>query len=136
TWKRATDPGAGARPTEGVPPEGVAARRSPASRRTDAQAAPGLFDERIRLTPEALDPAGESGLMLLGALGGLDGAIKLVKDAREDVLAIGRRAAEIRQQLSFLLRVNDDAYVYFLEIRGRTVVLRASPIDVSQIVRK
>jgi ATP-dependent DNA helicase DinG len=102
----------------------------------DAAQPRGLFDERVRLTAETLDPAAESGLTLLGALDGLDSAIKLVKDAIEDVLAIGRRAAEIREQLAFLLRVGDDAFVYFLEMRGRGVFLRAAPIDVSQIVKK
>ncbi len=96
----------------------------------------GLFDERVRLTPELLDAAGESGLALLAALDALDGAIKLVKDANEDLLSIGTRAAEVREELAFLLRINDEAFVYFLEVRGRGVFLRASPIDVSGIVKK
>jgi ATP-dependent DNA helicase DinG len=121
TWKR---PSAGG---------GSAADAGAAAARPDGG---GLFDERIRLTPEALDPVGESGLDLLSALDSLDAAIKLLKGASEDVLAVGVRAADLRQQLSFLLRVNDDAYVYFLELRGRGVYLRASPIDVSGIVRK
>jgi ATP-dependent DNA helicase DinG len=125
TWKRpSTGAGAGA---------GSGAEGRPAADRPEGG---GLFDERIRLTPEALDPVGESGLDLLAALEGLDAAIKLLKGANEDVLAIGLRAADVRQQLSFLLRVNDDAYVYFLELRGRGIYLRASPIDVSGIVRK
>ena len=46
-----------------------------------------------------------------------------------------RRAAEIRDDLRFLLQANDRDYVYYLEQRGRGVFLRASPIDVSSLVR-
>jgi ATP-dependent DNA helicase DinG len=141
-WKRApvvptlSGSGAGAGAGAGRGGSGRSGTRGESGSGEGQASAPGLFDERVRLTPEALDPAGESGLMLLGALDGLDTAIKLVKDASEDVQSIGKRAADLRQQLSFLLRVSDEAFVYFLEIRGRGVFLRASPIDVSQIVRK
>jgi len=56
-------------------------------------------------------------------------------DAREDVQALVRRAGELRTELRFLLRASDDDYVFFVEFRGRGVFLRASPIDVSAIVR-
>ena len=59
-----------------------------------------------------------------------------MKEASEDLQGVGRRAAELRDQLRFLLRINDPSYVYFLEIRGRGVYLKASPIDVSSIVRE
>jgi ATP-dependent DNA helicase DinG len=52
------------------------------------------------------------------------------------VAALGRRAGEIRDELRFLLRCGDPEYVYYLEARGRGVFLRASPIDVSTIVRE
>ena len=54
----------------------------------------------------------------------------------EDLLGLSRRAAEIRDQLKFLLRANDPDYVYFLELRGQGVVLRGAPIDVSTIIRQ
>ena len=49
---------------------------------------------------------------------------------------VGRRAGEIRDDLRFLLRAGDPDFVYYLEVRGRGVFLRASPIDVSTIVRE
>ena len=49
---------------------------------------------------------------------------------------MARRAGELRDDVKFLLRADDPDYVYFLEIRGRGVFLRASPIDVSDIVRE
>jgi len=58
------------------------------------------------------------------------------EDAREDVQALARRAGELRTELRFLLRGRDEAYVYFVEFRGRGAFLRASPIDVSSIVRE
>jgi ATP-dependent DNA helicase DinG len=53
----------------------------------------------------------------------------------EDAPALARRAGQLRDDLRFLLRGNDDSYVYFVEFRGRGTFLRASPIDVSAIVR-
>ena len=44
--------------------------------------------------------------------------------------------ASCAAQLRFLLRASDPDYVYCLEVRGRGVFLRASPIDVSSIVRE
>ena len=57
-------------------------------------------------------------------------------EAGEDVQALVRRAGELRTELRFLLRGNDEEYVYFVEFRGRGIFLRASPIDVSSIVRE
>jgi len=52
------------------------------------------------------------------------------------VLALGRRATEIRDDLRFMLRADDPGYVYFIESRNRGTFLRAAPIDVSHIVRE
>src|SRR5262249_58767257 len=56
-------------------------------------------------------------------------------DRAEDFAALAARAATIRDELRMLIRASDDEYVYFVEFRGRGVFLRASPIDVSAIVR-
>jgi ATP-dependent DNA helicase DinG len=56
--------------------------------------------------------------------------------AGEDLAALVRRAGELKDELRFLLRADDSDYVYFVEFRGRGVFLRASPIDVSKIVRE
>ena len=62
--------------------------------------------------------------------------IALTKDAPEELLALARRAGELREDVRFLLRADDPDYVYFLDVRGRGVYLRASPIDVSDILRE
>ena len=93
-------------------------------------------ESRIRLRPAHTTRVADDAAALGRALEALEADIALAKNVSEDVLALGRRAAEILDDLRFLLRADDPAYVYFLEIRGRGVHLRASPVDVSDIVRE
>jgi ATP-dependent DNA helicase DinG len=106
---------------------------SPGQGRTGGGPAGG--DDRLRVSAGDLEPAQESGAIVLEALDGLEGAVALLKQPPEDLRAIGRRAAEIRDELRFLLAANDRDYVYYLEQRGRGVFLRASPINVASLVR-
>jgi ATP-dependent DNA helicase DinG len=53
----------------------------------------------------------------------------------EAAAALARRAAEIRADLRVLTRADDPDFVYYLEVRHRGAVLRASPVDVSSIVK-
>ena len=53
-----------------------------------------------------------------------------------DLESLVRRARVLRDELRFLLRASDSDHVYFVEFRGRGVFFRASPIDVSTIVRE
>ena len=92
-------------------------------------------ETRVRVKRAHLAPLGEDGAALVAALEAIEADIALAKDVPEDVLALGRRAAEIKDDLRFLLRADDVGYVYFLETRGRGVFLRASPIDVSSTIR-
>ena len=122
-------------------------------------------EERIRVTPESLAEAREAAAHLTGALDIVESTLALVRlkpdptthrlnsdaihrlksdaasedeidDAAEDVAALARRAGELRNEIRFLLRADDPEYVYFVEFRGRGIFLRASPIDVSKIVRE
>jgi ATP-dependent DNA helicase DinG len=54
----------------------------------------------------------------------------------EEIIALARRAAETRRELSFLLESEEKSYVYWYERRGRGVFLAATPIDVSEILRE
>ncbi len=103
-------------------------------RRLDAPGARSS-ESRIRVRPSDLQAAKEDGAALIAALEALEADVALAKDVPEDVLALGRRSAEIKDDLRFLLRADDSGYVYFLETRGRGVFLRASPIDVSSTIR-
>ncbi len=92
--------------------------------------------DRQRVTASLLVGVQPAGAALADALDGLQGVAALVREPGEDVAAVARRAGETRDELAFLLRAGDPDYVYYLEVRGRGVFLRASPIDVSTIVRE
>lgn len=103
-------------------------------------------DERLRLAPEWFAEHLTTGLDLAGALEGLQATCALAAAARasgaegepagiDDLQAVARRAGELAADLRFLLAAADPACVYFLEVKGRAVQLRAAPIDVSRIVR-
>jgi ATP-dependent DNA helicase DinG len=93
-------------------------------------------ETRVRIGPVQTEKAGEEGLALLNALEALEADVALSKDAPEDVLALGRRADAIRGELRMLLRADDPGFVFYVEMRGRGTFLRASPVDVSDIIRK
>jgi ATP-dependent DNA helicase DinG len=95
----------------------------------------GSGEDRIRLNSEFLADNADAGHELGGALEGVEQVFCAIKDAPEDALAIARRAGEIRDELRFLLRASDPDFVYYLETRGHGVFLRASPIEVSGIIR-
>ncbi|HEY7500273.1 MAG TPA: ATP-dependent DNA helicase [Vicinamibacterales bacterium] len=92
-------------------------------------------ESRVRVKPSDLARVAEEGAAVVSALEALEADVALAKDVPEDVIALGRRASEIRDDLKFLLRANDPGYVFFLETRGRGTFLRASPIDVSSTIR-
>src|SRR6202050_875534 len=54
----------------------------------------------------------------------------------EEVITLARRAAELRRELEFLLESEEKSYVYWYERRGKGIVLTATPIDVSEILRE
>ena len=107
-------------------------------------------ESRMRYTSEAIGEHVEEGVMLTGALEGLEATLALLAsgnassapgqlqelspDVREDLGTLQRRTGELRNHLRFLLRADDPDYVYFLETRARGVFLRAAPIDVSRLI--
>ena len=123
-----------------------------------------MADARARYTSEAMADCAEEGLMLAGALEELERALVdrdsglpgrrsasregggardsgRVHDSEfedgvdEAIATIARRARDLRQDLRFLLRADDEGFVFYLEHRGLGTFLRASPVDVSRIVR-
>ncbi len=96
-------------------------------------------EERVRTTENLLAEVSEPAIGLTGALGTVESALAQVArpdpEGNEEVQALIRRAGEIRDELKLLLRAGDPAYVYFVEFRGKGIFLRASPVDVSAIVR-
>jgi ATP-dependent DNA helicase DinG len=93
-------------------------------------------ETRARVRPRDVAPMNDDGGSLIAAFEALEADIALAKEVPEEVLALGRRAGEIKDDVRFLLRADDTGFVYFLETRGRGVFLRASPIDVSATIRE
>jgi ATP-dependent DNA helicase DinG len=103
-------------------------------------------EERLRIGPDWFADIIDHGLALVRALDGLEAVMALAggkagstgsgRDSNEDALTLARRASEIRDNLRFMLAASDSAYVYFVELRGRGVFLRAAPIDVSSLVQE
>ncbi len=104
-------------------------------------------DERLRVAPAWFADHLQTGLDLAGALDGLQATCALAATGRDrdagsdgsavtdDLTAVARRAGDLAADLRFLLACADPTCVYFLEVKGRAVQLRAAPIDVSRIVR-
>ncbi len=101
-------------------------------------------DERLRITAEWFGEIATEGVDLLAAFEAFEASVLLASGAstahsgterEEDVAALVRRARELREQLHVLLAASDPAFVYFVEMRGRGVFLRAAPVDVADIVR-
>ena len=92
--------------------------------------------DRTRLNATILEPVAEPGRRLASTLRALEATVALVTHASEDIRSLGRRAGELSEHVDFVLAADDEGFVYFLERRGRGLFLRASPIDVSAIIRE
>jgi ATP-dependent DNA helicase DinG len=108
----------------------------------------GRGEERVRVTDQSLADARDTAAYLGGALDLLESTLALLRtpaqpdgagddrSSADDVASLARRTGALGDELRFLLRVGDADYVYFVEFRGRGTFLRASPIDVSKVVRE
>ena len=96
----------------------------------------GTSEGRVRYTSEGMADCAEEGLMLAAALEELERALADRDSPGDEAIAsVVRRASELRHDLRFLLRGDDESFVYYLEHRGHGTFVRASPVDVSRIVR-
>ena len=104
-------------------------------------------ESKARYTSETFIDYFQEGTMLAGALEGLEATLVLAADPKvargsaeapvDEVLeTLARRARDLRDDLSFLIRANDSDFVYYVESRGRGLFLRASPIDVSRLAKE
>jgi ATP-dependent DNA helicase DinG len=73
---------------------------------------------------------------LSGGLQNLETEIAALPSKPPELLAIARRAAELRRELEFLLESNEKNYVHWFERRGRGTIISASPIEVAPILRE
>jgi len=54
----------------------------------------------------------------------------------EEVVTLARRGSDLRREFEFLLESEEKSYVYWYERRGKGIVLTATPIDVSEVLRE
>jgi ATP-dependent DNA helicase DinG len=66
----------------------------------------------------------------------LEAELAAVEGRPEALVALARRAAELRGELAVLLESEQPGFVYWYERRGRGVFVAATPIDVSVILRE
>jgi ATP-dependent DNA helicase DinG len=90
-----------------------------------------------RLGPGWMSPrvAEESGALLV-RLDGLRTAILALPERPEPLTGLAARAQALKEEMAFVLAAADDSHVYFVETRGRGVFLRATPIDVSAMLKE
>ena len=77
----------------------------------------------------------EAAVALVGRLEGLRTALLALHEKPEALASLAGRALALSQQAALLTAAADDSHVYFVESRGKGVFLRATPIDVSELLR-
>ncbi len=103
----------------------------------------GLSESRsdVRLKPEQLGPLQTATGPLLETLSALSALCARAADDAGDVTksiyeGLKRRATEAAEALSFVLEAPDGTHVHWVSQKGRTVWLRAAPIEVGQSLEK
>ncbi len=80
-------------------------------------------------------PTADAYHALDNSLNRLETTLDVLKDAPADAESILRRTRQLRFDLNFIMKGEDQRFVYWLERRGRGVFLRGSPIDVSGLLQ-
>src|SRR6185436_5804478 len=94
-----------------------------------ASAQMNVAESKARYNSDTFVDYFQEGAMLAGALEGVEATLvlSLKKDEPDEVVAsLARRARELREDLTFLIRASDTDFVYYVESRGRGLFLRAS----------
>ncbi len=95
----------------------------------------GSFAQKMRsgeIEPTAL---GEAYFAFDSALERLETAVDLYAEKMPEAESLLKRVRQTRFDLDFICTQAEKNYVYWLEKRGRGMFLRASPIDVSQLLQ-
>jgi ATP-dependent DNA helicase DinG len=83
-----------------------------------------------------LDQNHEAFSELAAAVKRVETELSAITPKPEEVIALARRAAELRREFGFLLESEEKGYVYWYERRSKGIILTATPIDVSEILRE
>jgi ATP-dependent DNA helicase DinG len=95
-----------------------------------------LFSFRDRDGELKPTPLGEVYLALDGALGSLANTLEPLAADSPETDSLLRRVRQARFDLDFIATQTERNYVYWLEKRGKGMFLRASPVDVSELLRE
>jgi ATP-dependent DNA helicase DinG len=95
-----------------------------------------LFSFRDRDGELKQTPLGEVYLALDGALGSLANTLEPLAADSPETDSLLRRVRQARFDLDFIATQTERNYVYWLEKRGKGMFLRASPVDVSELLRE
>ena len=96
----------------------------------------GRFQFELAAREDFLDQNREAYDELVRAVKQLETDLAHLPTKPDELLAVARRAFELRGELAFLLESSERNYVYWFERRGKGVFLVATPIDVSQILKE
>lgn len=94
-----------------------------------------VFSHRTRKGDKAPTALGEAYEALDDSLARLISAIDTFSDTIPEVESLVRRTKQARADLDFVVHQAERNYVYWLERRGKGIFLRASPVDVSELLR-
>lgn len=93
----------------------------------------GYLDRDGRTQPTSL---GEAYDALDGALGSLVSILDPFAEKLPEAESLVRRARQARFDLDFVTSQSERNYVYWIEKRGKGMFMRASPVDVSELLRE
>jgi len=92
---------------------------------------------RYRLRQEYLQPEIMSvSASLLNNLTAISSMLDNLSPKTEAIKALSRRAQEISQQLTFIIEMKDPTYVYWCEVKGKGIFLKASLIEVGGMLNQ
>jgi len=93
-----------------------------------------MFSRKKNDGTQESTPAGERYENLKNAIERLNAALQVVKHAPAELEAIERRIHQLSFDLDFIIRGDEEKFVYWFERRGRGTFIQATPIDASGIL--
>ncbi len=97
---------------------------------------PDTFSHRTTKGENKPTPLGDAYFALDNALAGLETKISKFAAEMPEAESMLRRTRQTRFDLDFVVTQAERNYVYWLERRGKGIFLRASPVDVSELLRE
>ncbi len=94
------------------------------------------FQQHVGDSGSRATPLGEAYFALDSSLQRLETGLALFADSIPEADSLLRRTRQTRFDLDFIVTQSEKAFVYWIEKRGKGTFLRASPVDVSGLLRE